>query len=1704
MSCKYYFNNKTFENEIELDEEILRLMSVTDNIHDLVFSKKMSEVAEHNSKVLIEADKAAGELQFVNKTKESITYKEVDTWTEDGMYGLDTIVIPPEYSDYISVTQLIKSARVPGSDGKSHKLSPVFEIENYWDVMKKKLATLADKSTWQDPATNKIYITQELVDALFGQENATPENITPDQFPKYRLRLENYWKSQAVIGELVHSLLEYGIQRALSENKVDRRTLIKDLAKQKSIEETKKSNNNQDIWSSKADFLGSVADAVIDITDNIKKEYTNPKAYCEIKVVGNLTGEFKAKKVFGKFDLVIIDDNGKVGIYDFKCSPKDYKDYNSAKKRTFEYQLAIYRRMIKQLDIISNGQVSINIIPIKFLNFAYHDDLDNEPVPISEARLKELRKSGHTTLTGISLRGVTSKDITSDLDKEINSNILQVEENLNLIIEEPLLVQDDNAIQQHVNEFISKIAPEWFDFRDINNEAKLDEKVGIFIKNQGGIQKSENGDNEYYFNYTRYNKILTGKSEAEIIKQIKEFWKKSRGRAQKRAEKITDILLDAKRHHGSFTYSSYGKLADPDRGTYDYVEKMLSKYADSEWEVITKSSRGISKEVAAILQAHGIMLFRNKYSHVIDVVKCASNSTDVPVLLGPKNNRRKYIMGTFMTDDNQISDSTTPPLESVEGNLELIETLAVLNYIPKTIQNLGNVIGEVKVINTDGSDGIGGLDAPSDQLIRNFRKLFTLAGLNNCQIGLSNSKANVKFSTYTELVARILQSIKARAEDSNNTIKINDEVLGFYDAINESLLNNANSEKMLLQMQGLQQKLEEKYPTLKGKPITERDSAHPERDVYNEVLLSIAELQNVQLVQQLQENPNYFNDLSLKSLFLHGVHGLNVDNPGMLTSQNLNNLTYLTERAYQNVRATTQAFNEKLRVLIKKLKQDQNQTSLSKYTIGNQANMYQKFYDKNAKKCNKLQLVKLESPNLTPIEREFLTFAVKKFAYDRGVIEDISLLNPDGTFNEGAFEQAYENYPDKVLQIPLARASFGSTVASSGGLLKALQTTLRQWLPSNIKEYIQGKYYELLDTSVDSEGSNQKKRALAGEIFEMINRVKNSYQDDLREKLLNNFNSETKSYESKVDLYETNLEKLLLYSQFSLAMEKELNRIFPSLKAIVLSLSMQGVVQNDKFAKDVDYAINYIKNKILGLPLEDMDKFGATSLVISELMQITSKLALAFNPLQLYQIIDGIWKDILLIMQKPDVDLPEDSAFTKAHMSDAFMWILQDIVHVGDDISMGEAFNNLYGLNDRDINVFTDRINSDTAGIFNFWSLGFRFASRPDYYNRMTIFGAQMRKDGSFKAHSMVDGKLVYDWTKDERFSIYADPSKKSHPEYQKQKALYLAMANEFILEGARDANGKLFTLGTDDKPTALPRAYTTKQSESMKAIADKIYGYYTHEKKSMMQSYTLGALILQMHTYWSAKKNQYLAGHSFSQEGQFVQFKQLQADGTYQEYWCDEQGLPTTTNTGVPYMVWEGRPYEGIIVTLGNILRDMLVGERDESGNVITEDGKELKGWSYMMSKNFSETADLRLRRLHRANMVRLAYDLLGALFIGQMLSPALMNAVKKYIKDHENKTLSQALINTTLFGTAKMFKSSADDFFILNSLFGLVVDWDPFSISAAKRVAQLSVNIFDTDKDAIDALIKYSAATRNTEHIWDYAKYSITGRFIGETAEE
>ena len=95
------------------------------------------------------------------------------------------------------------------------------------------------------------------------------------------------------------------------------------------------------------------------------------------------------------------------------------------------------------------------------------------------------------------------------------------------------------------------------------------------------------------------------------------------------------------------------------------------------------------------------------------------------------------------------------------------------------------------------------------------------------------------------------------------------------------------------------------------------------------------------------------------------------------------------------------------------------------------------------------------------------------------------------------------------------------------------------------------------------------------------------------------------------------------------------------------------------------------------------------------------------------------------------------------------------------------------------IDEYVERIKSDKFGFWNFFNrTAFKFASRPDFYNRATIFGAQMRADGCWEAHVLDEnGVLHYDWTLDKRFNLVATGDKKNLEAYNQQKALYIATA---------------------------------------------------------------------------------------------------------------------------------------------------------------------------------------------------------------------------------------------------------------------------------------------------------------------------------------
>lgn len=1725
MRCVYYLRGSGPLTEEQLDDELLRISQFSDD--DKVFSKAEESGNEssfgyngsraknyrtwqqkQNSAIL----KAVNDFAFQQCTEES----GLEKWSID-VFECDDPVRVKNTKSYTSVTSMMQLIKNIAGGKPNNPVFPIFRKEEYYKKIVPLLETLVsgnngngwiDYEIELDDGSKKVLITKDFVNLLFGKDSdgnqVPPRDIQKSEMDGFLKKLELIWEQQAKLGSEVHDVFNFFFKHFFSDNldidKIYQKTIESDWWIKQRNDSTSEKYLNYLNYQENGEFvlLKSALEAALSISNNIKQKYknSNPIVFPELNVLGKGNIDGHEVGILGRLDLLVMDDKGNVEVIDFKCSPRQYQDYDPAKKRTFRYQLAIYRKLIQSLNLTSEKTAyQLTVVPVQFGNFSFYND-DN---------------SIH--LESIELGTIDKKNILIDIEEDTQIARETVEGNIDIVLKDTTFdTMSNEGIIQFVQNFVKKAFPNYAKYMyadDSGPNSELVKLVKQYIEDNGTIE--ENAEKKGYVFYdTKKKKTYEGKTEVDIVNQITEEWRYAKNTGKNLAANIKKMLIDGQKGRG-FSYKAYRTTEkNPKTSSKDWTEKILSKYATPEWRVVTDSYFSINgsdynKEQAnnailKVLESYGIILLENQNTHLIEVLKVSNQELARREVLGGTQ-LSHYLLGTFLSDDIQRRDPNSLILESANGNIQLMESMAVLNCIAPFLKRNNRTIGQIMVINPEGKNSTGGLSASNKQLLYNFSRLCQLCGLQN-NFKTTNESDGIKMLSYAELVSQQLQSIFEEIKNQKrNYVGLkpfaNNSVAQEYVSKFEEFIGN--KEELLIKLDKLREQMEEIFPSLKGSVSSQLPSFEDnyELQVYNNILQAIAQTQGFDLVQQLDNNPRFF--ASLQSIATKGLNGSYTDNPGTLQSANLNKMAAVTERGYQNVRISVVKFNNEIQKAIKKLKEKKGFNRLKKYTFGNQSDLYKNMYDKNAKKLGLYQFKNPFDPSestLSEEEREFLQFAIRKLANDR-----YNLTLSDGTFNEEKFQQLLNENPEDVLKVPLVRADFSSIVANSGGIFNALKLYFRQFMPKNIKETLTKRVYELLDID-DENKENLKNKAKNGDIYQMVNRIQNGYNDELRDRLLVKHNTDG-STENQVDYFESNLEKLLLTSNMAKNLQKEMDKIFPVMKSVIMGLTMQGFIQNDQFVNDIQYAQDYIKNKILGLPLEDLESWGTVHSIINSLGSTASKLALAFNPIQLYQTIDGLWKDIMLCIQRPDMNPDGVTAFSVKNMKDSFFWIVKDVGHFSDKPTLGEAFNRTYGINDMDINTFEKHLSNDNAGIFNFWSLGFRFSSRPDYYNRMTIFGAQLREMGAWEAHSVdEDGNLVYDWKLDKRFNKYATGDKSDLQKYNQQKALYLSMAHEFIDEGAVGIDGvNLFKIGSDENPTPLPRALTTKQSESLKALGDKIYGYYAHEKKSMIQSYTLGAIFMQMHTYWSSKKNQYISGRGFTQQGEYRQYSETQLDenGNQVEvnYWIDENGYPTTNNTGIPYMVWKGRPQEGILLTVSHLLTDMIKGD-------INENGERQRGWSYAWNKNYFKNTDEYAKQLFRANLTQLGYDLFMLFFFGMLIGRALKNASNNYIKEKGNDKLGQAFMNTCLYGTVKMFNTSTDDFNWARSIFGQVVDWTPFSLGMLRRQVSNMVELIDGERDTYDALINMASATRNTRPFWDYVKINSLGRKIGQKAEE
>lgn len=1607
-SCNYYYKERLIGNIEKLDDFLLEKKRFEPILGDMVFSRNPRQL------------ESMSRIKQVIKKKNQLDEKYRQAKAKAKQYGADEEAMLKMERPFVGVSEFLSGQR--NYEGKLY--FPEFIAQNYWAERYHEWAkgnfTEDEKELFFDNDDSKITpIPLGNPNDWRNQDGSYKETFGTNEQERLRDLMQNKWENQAKYGNEIHSILQLYFS-STEKNKwfellegpqsgMHKSNFIKKLRDSKLI-----SNITTD------NIIEDTLKYAKDLRENLEKKYGDVIYYPEMTLSAKLNKEYEGRndlELLGRVDLLILDENGIPHIIDYKTSPKPIEKYSSAKQLNFTYQLATYERMLRRWGF-NTTETDIFVAPIELQNFK----------KVNEIWQYDGIKKGTVKISPL-------EDLTDKLSEPYLNN------NLNEFIEAPLVIEHTT---ENIIEKISTIMKELFP--KYGESKRTDQEIDELIKEQNGYElNKETGHYEYLPKGFKTPIYATEKEgESVLFKRVKDFYEGNKERAIKKAVIIKKALVEAQLDENKgFVLPS---------NIDSWVSKKLSKYANSEWEVMSDENS------EAALQ-FGILIMHKKNSDLIELVKISSSNLKYVNNWGPN---RTNLIGAHEVDTTEDSKSDSLMLKAANGNIELMETMFVLNNMKfnKSIQ-----LGKIQVI-SPFHEALG-LSASNKELNYNWKKLMQISK-NKLKLDIEDNyyNGNIKLLSNTEQCFQEFQEILRRIGDS--TRKQDQNYKKFEPALSkfQSALVINNVEEQLIALDELRRQLENDFGMSKDLD-NEKRSIHSgiedydqqyAKTLYQSVSKAILELSRFDVRQALHDHDQWIQTFDILN---KGLSGTYVDNAGNFGLQMLNQITALALEGYQNARDQARPKLRKLRNMVESIKKEQGYSGFIEHTFGNQTSLYEgmTYYDANGD----LLFINpwKDTKNLSSKKIELLKY----------VITEIN-KNKSPNLSDEQIQEKINSDDLDFFRVPLIEGTFASKV-NTDGWIGWLKKRFKMFSSiGTLKEYIRDKQSEFFDEHEEEQSKINK------EIFEVVN-LMDQGNGNRRLDLITR-----KRTQYGDGFFERDLERILSTHIWAYSTQQALENRMPLIKSAYISLAVMGNDQNYNFTQDEKFLREFVANRINHQMIID-DKFKTPKAVLGVVQQAASWMALAFSPVQMtYQSLEGIWKDAKLIITKPD----GTETFTLNNMQNAAKVVYKELYHYDDNDSVTTAINSVYGINDMDNVAFAENNTSNKHGIFNFFTkLAYKFSSRPDFYNRMTIFVAQMMKDGSWEAHHIdkKTNKLVYNWEKDKRFKAYAeDPEGKNgkSKEWHEAKAMYYTVGKQLIIEGARNENGSLFKIGDP-----LPKAYSNKESEAKKAVGDTMYGYYDSTKKSLMQSTMLGGLLMQMRTYWSAKKNQYLAPGGTKSQGKWVQAEQEILNpktgnlekkkmfyGKLENGELDingplvPEGDPNCSDT--PFLQWQGKFEEGIIVTAWGMLKAM-------HNTSIKE------GWDLYMNNQ-----DENRRKAYHSNMKLLVCDFIMWLVIGQ--AALLLGDWSDDEKKEAKKTghFDDAAYATWTHLIYKTVYNSSLDFAWWNSIFEISMDWNPFAISYVVNEAKAINNLITGDASFADTVVKSFSAARQIRPIFTF----------------
>lgn len=924
---------------------------------------------------------------------------------------------------------------------------------------------------------------------------------------------------------------------------------------------------------------------------------------------------------------------------------------------------------------------------------------------------------------------------------------------------------------------------------------------------------------------------------------------------------------------------------------HDYAENTYVEFPE---EKTREEVEAYFKRDAAN-SSSALMAFKGEFNRVmngeltLESMSIAKRSSDRRTKGAVTDAFRKYTIGSWkLIMDDPILDQLGL-LMFVNEQPDGKNTVEFVSYTTNDLSNKVPLNGRNSILGKFASDSIGEtypqilpstngnielikvlayVDANNEMFKKNEYNLGRIIAFNRNSLefhteNLERLKYNFDFLTRKMGRANNIVSINTASKfdllaDTFNALKYDDEINGvtkqFLDGALTTLLDKKDTGK-LEKLRDLEFKLRE-ILIAKRQMKTLADFNTPEKLLYAQISEAITQEEKRPLT--FEQNMKEFVRLT--------------SSPGDTPSNGANLIHGIMEGAMQSVRTKQLDFRRKSRVVADEFLNEQGYPILRRNTLGDISGAYNNMFRKvNGKVDGRLILKDPYDPSssLTPNERKFAKYFLENInSYRWGTSDPNSDIGKVKVASGEWFE------------LPLMRGN-----------------TFNKMFQRNVKQ----KIVEYVDTLLDSSGlfdvqKDEYNKRISEGMYEINNTFDMQRNPADRDKLIQSEN---------LGAFETDMEIILDFYKFSEIRKKEYDKIMPSIVAMKIAMAYQAY----EVGIDLSNTLNYI-NKQTEHVLYGRVNILQENQVLMKMSRTLRDVAtfgnMALNPVSgVTNFMTGLWGNISRLMSR---NYGKDM-FTYAEFSSAFGYVMRDSIKSVANLTWMEELNMLYGLNGMDMNRLHERMMQNRSGMLNFGSKQlYWLMSAPDYFNRMVLFIAQMKHDGCFEAHTLVDGQMVYDFKKDKRFSVY-NSKNVNHPDYNTQKALYNAIREDFLSEGIDLKEGD-----------PLPMAYNNKQRNSMKDFADSIHGHYDSATKAQYTHTVLGSLFGQFKTWMVAKKNQYILGTiESSKQGDYVQYE---VDGV--KYYMGADGQPTTENTGDPILIWRGRTMEGILISLVSMFNEL------------------------------------------------------------------------------------------------------------------------------------------------------------------------------------